>query len=854
MKMSRKILIFILAVITVLSQSIFTVSSFAAGTASASYNYGEALQKSILFYEAQRSGSLSTSAIPTRITWRGDAQLTDGQKEGLDLTGGWVDAGDNIKFGITCAYSATMLAFSAVEYKDAYEKSGQMKWLQNQLRWINDYFIKCHSEPNVYWAQVGMTANDHNNWIPIEVTHLMNDRSAIKLDAQNPGTEVAMDTAAAMAASSMVFRASDPSYADKLLKHAEELYAFGDKYRGKFSDTIQKTDPQGAAAYTSHSGFSDELVWGSIWLYKAEEAKLSGSGSNYLSKAKEFYTGIAKQANQTVHQYKWAHCWDDKSYGSYILMSQICPENAEYRQDAERWLNWWTVGGTENEADGTRVPYTSGGLARLDDWGPLRYASTTAFFAFVYSDKLTDSTKKARYHDFAVKQINYALGDNPLKESYEIGFGSNYPQHPHHRTAHSSWGQKMDTPAEHRHILYGALVGGPSSSDTYNDSINDYVANEVAIDYNAGFTGALARMYQEFGGTPIPDSNFPLADKPHEAKDEWPVFAKTYFNGTDGTQFSISVENRSAWPARPSNQLKVRYFFTLDASDISDLTITAPDWVKVSGPTEWDKANKIYYYTLDLSAKYIYPGYRWEAGGPEIDFTIKSKSGHWDSSNDWSYKNWDSTYINGTRQYAPNMPIYEGDNFKKLAGNEPTGGEKKATNLSPVYPQGETKFNIVKSKIVQVKLTDPSGKGIAGKTVVWEGNGGTYYEVMVQPSSSVTDSNGIATGEVQVALPASSDNKVITVDTYITASFKGDTEYLNSGCNANVYGEFTMSYLSGDVNMDQRVDAIDYAVLKQFLLKMSGISIDELAADMNNDGRVDALDLALLKIKLLEHK
>ncbi len=30
----------------------------------------------------------------------------------------------------------------------------------------------------------------------------------------------------------------------------------------------------------------------------------------------------------------------------------------------------------------------------------------------------------------------------------------------------------------------------------------DYIANEVALDYNAGFTGALARMYQQFGGEP----------------------------------------------------------------------------------------------------------------------------------------------------------------------------------------------------------------------------------------------------------------------------------------------------------------------------------------------------------------
>jgi hypothetical protein len=32
----------------------------------------------------------------------------------------------------------------------------------------------------------------------------------------------------------------------------------------------------------------------------------------------------------------------------------------------------------------------------------------------------------------------------------------------------------------------GALVGGPSSDDSYIDNRQDYVRNEVALDYNAG--------------------------------------------------------------------------------------------------------------------------------------------------------------------------------------------------------------------------------------------------------------------------------------------------------------------------------------------------------------------------------
>ena len=43
--------------------------------------------------------------------------------------------------------------------------------------------------------------------------------------------------------------------------------------------------------------------------------------------------------------------------------------------------------------------------------------------------------------------------------------------------------------------LYGALVGGPRLDDSYDDDRTNYVTNEVACDYNAGFQGAVAGRY-----------------------------------------------------------------------------------------------------------------------------------------------------------------------------------------------------------------------------------------------------------------------------------------------------------------------------------------------------------------------
>lgn len=74
------------AVITVLAALLAAVvCPPQASVAAPVFNYGEALQKSIWFYDAQRSGDLPAS---NRVSWRGDSALRDGSDVGLDLSGG----------------------------------------------------------------------------------------------------------------------------------------------------------------------------------------------------------------------------------------------------------------------------------------------------------------------------------------------------------------------------------------------------------------------------------------------------------------------------------------------------------------------------------------------------------------------------------------------------------------------------------------------------------------------------------------------------------------------------------------------------------------------------------------------
>lgn len=49
-------------------------------------------------------------------------------------------------------------------------------------------------------------------------------RQVYKVSTQNPGSDVAAETAAALAAASIVFKDSDPSYSTKLLHTAVKVF------------------------------------------------------------------------------------------------------------------------------------------------------------------------------------------------------------------------------------------------------------------------------------------------------------------------------------------------------------------------------------------------------------------------------------------------------------------------------------------------------------------------------------------------------------------------------------------------------------------------------------------------------
>jgi hypothetical protein len=640
--------------------------------ASAAYNYGEALQKSIYFYEAQQSGVLPSWNRAKQ--WRGDSCIND------NPTGGWYDAGDHVKFGLPMANSASMLGWSLYQYGSAFTGSGQATAMKNNLQFVLDYFVKCDKGSSGLIYQVGDGGADHSWWGPVEVLEKRMTRPSYTCR----GSAVTGQTAAALAIGSIVLNNS--SY----LTHAQSLFNVADSYKSDADYTAA------AGFYQSWSGFYDELIWAACWLY------LATNNSSYLTKAESYVANLNKQGQSTDIEYQYANSWDDVHYAALLMLAQITGKQ-QYHDFIKMHLDWWTVG-----YNGAKVAYTPGGLAWLQQWGPLRYAENTALIAFIYADMITDATLKSRYQSFAERQTNYCLGQNPGNRSYVVGFGTNPPQHPHHRTAHGSWADSQSVPPNHRHTIYGALVGGPGQNDAYEDVISNYQTNEIACDYNAAFVGCLAKMYSLHGGTPL--ASFPPTETA-PAGEEFFVEAGVNASGSNFTEIKALCNNRSGWPARLVRNLSFRYY--MDLTELFNAGYTAANLKIGTNYVEFpatitlvQHSGNIYYLNVAFTdGTNIYPGGQSQYSAEiQIRISAPDQTSFWNPANDFSYQGIPTS--GGSTAKTANIPVFDGTT--KLYGNVPGGTTIPPTPTTRVTSTPTPTTRVVNTPTPTTRVNTPT--------------------------------------------------------------------------------------------------------------------------------------------------
>ncbi|XP_020086791.1 endoglucanase 13-like [Ananas comosus] len=464
------------------------------GRGEAQFDYGAALTKSLLYYEAQRSGKLP---VNQRVQWRADSALHDGGDAGVDLTGGYFDAGDNVKFGFPMAFTTTLLSWSVVEYGSQLGAKNELWNALAAIRWGSDYLINAHPSPDVLYVEVGDGDSDHACWQRPE--DMTTPRNSYRLDDSKPGSDAAAETAAALAAASIAFQGSDKGYASTLLSHAKQLFDFARNHRGLYQNSVPV-----AGKYYSSSGDEDELVWAATWLFHAT------NDQTYLNYIKNGSNGGVRSE----------FSWDDKFVGAQTLVSKLILQGKipndgaywQYKNNADQFICSVAQKGNNN------IKLSPGGMLWWHPWNDFQYTTAALLVLTAHADHLASAGATLQCPggtvtpqdliSFVRWQVNYILGANPKKLSYMVGFGSNYPGQVHHRGASivsikrdrnpvscqggfSSWFNKNEP---NPNVIDGAIVGGPDANDGYTDSRSNYQQTEPATVTTAPFVGVLARI------------------------------------------------------------------------------------------------------------------------------------------------------------------------------------------------------------------------------------------------------------------------------------------------------------------------------------------------------------------------
>lgn len=638
----------ILTYVPKVGEDAVTVAEAASG-----YNYAEALQKSMFFYEVQQAGKLPEwNSVP----WRADSMVDEDGNETDVCTGGWFDAGDHFKFTLTNAYSASVLAWGYLEYKDAVDKQGLGEVYRNNVQWALDYLMQCDRGDKIIGTigdfKGGST--DHNIWCSAEVylrKHNLNNGDWVRPYDEIADSSTMALSAAALAEGYLMFKDTQPDKAKAYLEQAVKYFKTADKIR----------DNENGAMGTMYnpSSWVDDCMYAAVWLYRAT------GDESYLKKCETDYIPIfPKEEQSTANKYTWGFCWDDTTQGAALLYAQETGDK-EWIDHVSHHLDYWIDG-----YGGKQVGYTPDGMAWLFNWGSARHVSATAWLAKLASDtvfKDNDALAK-KYDDWAKGQMDYIFGDNALGLSYVLGMGDKQPTAFHHRTASGihddHWndlgqasGGAEGWQTEYAHILYGALVGGPDKDGKYINDVSQYQYSEVAIDYNAGYTACLCALVDDYGGTT--DPAFPPVETPKWA--EWEVAAVINGSGASYTEVKAWAMNHTAWPARVAKDIEYRYYF--DITEALEAGLTADDikvegksqqygegeqgHATVSGPYKYEgnAAGNVYYALIKFDdGRAIQPTGQSEHRD-EVQFRVsvpdaidgKPTTGAWDPENDWSY-------------------------------------------------------------------------------------------------------------------------------------------------------------------------------------------------------------------------
>lgn len=408
-----------------------------------------------LFFKAQRCGP--TNPILHQPCHLSDAFKLVGYNDSTarDLTGGWHDAGDYVKFLKTTAYTTYLLMFS---YEFDPQKFGydldknNVPDILEEAKVGLDWLLRCNVDDQTLVSQV-QNETDHNiGWRLPENDSLQYERPAFVSIGKN--TIGIYSATLALASKIWKEKFYDDNFASTCLITAEKFYAL--------IDNVQDIDTTFSNHYPEKD-FNGKLALASIELYNSTKSeKYFNAALDYGKKAAADFWWSVGDINSLAH-YKIA--LHNPDFAKFIYQNLKHSQESSNQSILREGLEY--------------------------SWGTTNGLLGVCLQSILYN-KLTGSTE---FDSLNIFQRDYILGRNPWGVSFIYNIGTNFSKYLHSQVAFFNNG-----------YLPGALTAGPAPSDLlsnykiqrlktdnefnsnqikYFDDRMDYITNEPTIVGNA---------------------------------------------------------------------------------------------------------------------------------------------------------------------------------------------------------------------------------------------------------------------------------------------------------------------------------------------------------------------------------
>jgi hypothetical protein len=377
--------------------------------------------------------------------------------ERVDVSGGWYDAGDYLKFTQTTSYATLMLEFAVRQY-DAALGASKARW-SDTARWGVDWLKKMwNAKTGVLYMQVGIgdgngssVLGDHDLWRlpeaddalnakPGDPKYFLEHRPVFRANA--PGEPVSPNLAGRVAAS---FALCYQLWRDaSCLQNARAVYAKADTKPVELVTVLPNS-------YYPETEWREDMELAAVEVARAEV--IAGRDpSAYLSDAKRWARAyIASSDRDELGVYDLA------PLAHFELLETLRARGQTNDAVVKPVLEGWRTELGKARARSLKDPFGNG--VRGGEYDAASDAIGTGVTANLERTLERDlNVKLASSPDLGVTERDWVLGRNAWGVSFVIGAGARFPRCPQHQIANIT-----------KETLVGGVVGGPNGAEAFKD-------------------------------------------------------------------------------------------------------------------------------------------------------------------------------------------------------------------------------------------------------------------------------------------------------------------------------------------------------------------------------------------------